>query len=150
MKTNQLFLSAAIAVATVSCSGPGVDVRAIKSPLAQGQQPVDFRIAEGNSQLALGNVALALEAYRKALREKPDSVEAMVGIATCYDKMGRFDLSRRHLEMALAVAPANTELYSIFAESLELQGKRDEAARVKAELAPVSYTHLTLPTTERV
>ena len=135
MKTNQLFLSAAIAVATVSCSGPGVDVRAIKSPLAQGQQPVDFRIAEGNSQLALGNVALALEAYRKALREKPDSVEAMVGIATCYDKMGRFDLSRRHLEMALAVAPANTELYSIFAESLELQGKRDEAARVKAELA---------------
>jgi hypothetical protein len=135
MKTNQLFLSAAIAVATVSCSGPGVDVRAIKSPLALGQQPVDFRIAEGNSQLALGNVALALEAYRKALREKPDSVEAMVGIATCYDKMGRFDLSRRHLEMALAVAPANTELYSIFAESLELQGKRDEAARVKAELA---------------
>ncbi len=135
MKTNQLFLSAAIAVATVSCSGPGVDVRAIKSPLAQGQQPVDFRIAEGNSQLALGNVALALEAYRKALREKPDSVEAMVGIATCYDKMGRFDLSRRHLEMALAVAPANTELYSIFAESLELQGKRDEAARVKTELA---------------
>lgn len=135
MKTNQLMLSIAAAVCTISCSSTGIDVRAIKSPLAQGQQPVDFRIAEGNSQLALGNVALALEAYRKALREKPDSIQAMVGIATCYDKMGRFDLSRRNLEMALAVAPDNTELYSIFAESLELQGKRDEAARVKAELA---------------
>ena len=110
MKANHLMLGVAAAVCTVSCSGPGVDVRAIKSPLAQGQQPVDFRIAEGNSQLALGNVALALEAYRKALREKPDSVEAMVGMATCYDRMGRFDLSRRQLEMALAVAPANTEL----------------------------------------
>jgi len=135
MKANHLMFGIAAAACTMSCSAPGVDVRAIKSPLAQGQQPVDFRIAEGNSQLALGNVALALEAYRKALREKPDSVEAMVGMATCYDRMGRFDLSRRQMEMALAVAPANTELYSIFAESLEVQGKRDEAARVKAELA---------------
>jgi hypothetical protein len=135
MKANHLMFGIAAAACTMSCSAPGVDVRAIKSPLAQGQQPVNFRIAEGNSQLALGNVALALEAYRKALREKPDSVEAMVGMATCYDRMGRFDLSRRQMEMALAVAPANTELYSIFAESLEVQGKRDEAARVKAELA---------------
>ena len=45
--------------------------------------------------------ALALEAYRKALREDPQSVGAMMGIATCYDRMGRFDLSRRHYEMAL-------------------------------------------------
>jgi hypothetical protein len=49
--------------------------------------------------------------------------------------MGRADLSRRHYEMALAVNPANTDTYSLFAQSLESQGQRDEAARVKTELA---------------
>ena len=134
MKIIQLICGAAAALGTISCA-TGVDVRAIKGPLAAGSHPADFRIAEGNSQMALGNVALALEAYRKALREKPDSVEAMVGMANAYDKMGRHDLSRRQFEMALAIQPANTEIYSIFAESLDGQGKRDEAARVKAELA---------------
>ena len=37
--------------------------------------------------------------------------------------------------MALAVDPANTEVYSLFAQSLDAQGQRDEAARVKTELA---------------
>ena len=69
-KSNLTFLSLAAAIAVVSCSGPGVDVRAIKSPLAAGRQPVDFRLAEGNAQFALGNIGLALEAYRKALREQ--------------------------------------------------------------------------------
>jgi hypothetical protein len=132
--TRLAFLTLA-AIGTASCNTGGVEVRSIKTPLAQGRQPVDFRVAEGHSQLALGNVGLALEAYRKALREQPDSVEALIGLATCYDRMGRFDLSRGHYEMALAVAPANSDLYLLFAMSLETQGRRDEAARVKAELA---------------
>jgi len=128
-------LGVAVAVGTVSCSAGDVSVRPIKSSLAAGQQPVRFRVAEGHSQLALGNVALALEAYRKALREDPQSVDAMMGIAVCYDRMGRFDLSRRHYEMALAIRPADTDVYALFAQSLDVQGKRDEAARVKSELA---------------
>jgi tetratricopeptide (TPR) repeat protein len=123
------------ALGVTSCGSEMVEVRSIKQPLAQGQQPANFRVAEGNAQLALGNVGLAVEAYRKALREQPDSIGAMVGLATCYDRMGRTDLSRRHYEMALAVDPANTNLYSLFAQSLEAQGQRDEAARVKTELA---------------
>ena len=112
-----------------------IEVRSIKQPLAEGRQPANIRVAEGNAQLALGNVGLAIEAYRKALREQPDNVDAMMGLATCYDRMGRSDLSRRHYEMALAVEPANTDVYSHFAQSLDAQGQRDEAARVKTELA---------------
>jgi tetratricopeptide (TPR) repeat protein len=129
------FLCVAAAISTVSCGGGELSVRSIKAPLAEGRQPANIRLAEGNAQLALGNVGLALEAYRKALREQPDSVDAMIGLATCYDRMGRFDLSRRHYEMALANAPAEPDLYTLFAQSLEFQGQRDEAARVKAELA---------------
>ena len=134
MKNASLLLAVG-SIAIASCSGSAIEVRAIKQPLAEGRQPANSRVAEGNAQLALGNVGLAIEAYRKALREEPDSVDAMMGLATCYDRMGRADLSRRHYEMALAVEPANTQVYSQLAQSLDAQGQVDEAARVKAELA---------------
>ena len=135
MKRSTSLLCAAATFAAAACSADSIAVRSIKQPLAEGSQPANFRVAEGNAQLALGNVGLAVESYRKALREQPDSVPAMIGMAACYDRMGRSDLSRRNYEMALAVDPANTEIYSLFAQSLEAQGQRDEAARVKTELA---------------
>ena len=135
MKGASQFTCLVVALSAAACSTGELAVRPIKSNLAEGRQPSNVRVAEGNAQLALGNVALAIEAYRKALREQPNNVEAMVGLANCYDRMGRADISRRHYEMALAVDPANTEIYSHFAQSLDIQGQRDEAARVKAELA---------------
>ena len=135
MKQPPTFIALALALGTTSCSSGELNVRPIKTSLAAGRQPADIRVAEGNAQLALGNVGLAIEAYRKALREQPQSVTAMIGLANCYDRMGRSDLSRRQYELALAVDPANTEIYSLFAQSLDAQGQRDEAARVKTELA---------------
>jgi hypothetical protein len=96
---------------------------------------VPFRIAEARGQLALGNVALALEGFRKAWRDDPNSIDALAGMATCYDRMGRFDLSRRNYEAALAVAPANIEMLGAFAQSLQLQGELAEAQQVRAEIA---------------
>ena len=135
MKGASQFTCIAVAVSAAACSTGDLSIRPIKSNLAEGRQPSNVRVAEGNAQLALGNVALAIEAYRKALREESSNVEAMVGLANCYDRMGRSDISRRHYEMALAADPANTEIYSHFAQSLDIQGQRDEAARVMAELA---------------
>jgi hypothetical protein len=134
-RTPVLIVLAAMTAASCGGGTGDVAIKSIGSPLAQGVQPADVRVAEGNAQMALGNVGLALEAYRKALREAPNSVEALVGVATCYDRMGRFDLSRRHYEAALAAAPQDHELYAQLAHSLELQGRVDEAAQVKKELA---------------
>lgn len=123
-------------LANSACGSEGkLQVRAMPTPLAQGKQPVPFRIAEALGQLALGNVALALESFRKAAREDPSSIEALAGIATCYDRMGRFDLSRRNYEAALAIAPGNTSLLGAFAASLDLQGRTAEAASVRREIA---------------
>ncbi|MBA3666826.1 MAG: LytR C-terminal domain-containing protein [Sphingomonas sp.] len=130
--TTGLCLIASLAAA--ACSKQ-VEIRSIASTLTPGPQPANIRVAEGTAQYALGNTGLALEAFRKALREQPGNVEAMVGLAACYDRMGRFDLSRKNYEMALAVAPTDTALYTAFVQSLELQGQFPEAARVKAELA---------------
>ncbi|WP_205479706.1 LytR C-terminal domain-containing protein [Sphingomonas arenae] len=110
-------------------------IRAKPGNLAPGEQPVSFRVAEARAHFALGNVALALEGFRKALREDAGSVDAMNGLAACYDRMGRFDLSRRYYEMALAVAPGDPRLYANLALSLDMQGKREEAASVRAEMA---------------
>lgn len=136
MTKRLISISLTAALAATACSSGGeLSVRSISSPLAAGRQAANFRLAEGNSQFALGNIGLALEAYRKALREDSASIDAMVGLAACYDRMGRSDLSRRHYEMALATQPAEPALYAAFAQSLDSQGQAPEAARVKAELA---------------
>ncbi|MGI8932144.1 MAG: LytR C-terminal domain-containing protein [Sphingomicrobium sp.] len=135
MPKQIISLSIVAALAATACSSGELNVRSIASPLAAGRQPANFRLAEGNAQFALGNVGLALEAYRRALREEPASIDAMVGLAACYDRMGRHDLSRRHYEMALATQPTEPALYAAFAQSLDNQGQAPEAARVKAEFA---------------
>jgi hypothetical protein len=128
--------AATLMLAAASCGEEGkLNIRSLPSPLAAGEHAVSFRVAEARAQYALGNVALALEGYRKALRDDPQSVDALGGLAACYDQMGRFDLSRRYHESALALAPQNTQLYADLAASLTLQGQTEEAASVRAEMA---------------
>ena len=136
MNGGSKFLASAAVLALAGCGGSQakLQIRATPAPLSAMAKPVPFRIAEANGHLALGNVALALESYRKALREQPESVEAMIGLAACYDRMARFDLSRRYYEAALAVVPADTSVLNAFARSLDLQGHSDEAAAVRREI----------------
>jgi hypothetical protein len=146
-------LVAALSVGAVACAQQGkLAIRPLPTALAQGDRPVSFRVAEANGQFALGNVALALESYRKALREDPQSIDALVGRAACYDAFGRFDLSRRDYEDALALAPADTRLLGLFAASLMRQGLAEEAAAVQREMAaraghsaPASSVTVALP-----
>ena len=138
---NQIKLAAAGAIAVAvlaACSTQTVEIRPIKSNLSDQQLTAQGRVAEGMGQLALGNVGLAQEAFRKALREDPANVDAMMGLAACYDRMGRPDLSRKQYEMALAAKPRDTQIYAEFAQSLTQQGEAKEAARVKAEIAAIS------------
>ena len=118
-------------VATTGCSSPqgDVEIRAVSSaPKAEG-------LAQAEAQLAMGNVATALEGFRKVARQDPHNVEAALGIARSYDGMGRFDVSRRWYETALASAPDDPAVLGAFAASLERQGRASEAASVRAEVA---------------
>ena len=62
MTKRLISLSLATVLAASACSSSELSVRSIASPLAAGKQSTNFRLAEGNAQFALGNVALALEA----------------------------------------------------------------------------------------
>lgn len=130
-------LCSAAAVAVVACAGPQgkLEIRPTSTALAASGQPLAERIADARGQLALGNVGLALESFRKAAREDPTSTDALLGIAVSYDQMGRFDLSRRNYEAALALAPGDVRLLEAFAESLSGQGLSAEAASVRQEIA---------------
>jgi len=119
-----------------ACTGATeIAVRPQPGTLAPGQQTASFRVAEARSYFRLGSIGLAAEGFRRALREEPASVDALNGLAACYDKMGRFDLSRSYYERALALAPGDARLYANLATSLALQGKTAEASAVRAELA---------------
>jgi tetratricopeptide (TPR) repeat protein len=120
--------------AASGCAGSGeLTIRPQAGGLAAGERPPSFRVAEARAQFALGNIALAAEGFRRAIREDPASVDALNGIAACYDRMGRFDLSRDYYERALALAPGDGRLYANLATSLELQGRGPEAARLRGE-----------------
>lgn len=127
--------AAVLAIAGCGANNGELKIRAMPTPLAQGERPVSFRVAEARAQFALGNVALALESFRKAQREEPGSIDAVLGIAACYDRMGRFDLSDRYIQTALAIDPDNADALTALAASLTLQGKPADAAKVRQELA---------------
>ncbi len=137
MHRGGMFLvSAAVLACTACLGGEGrLEIRPSANGLKAGPEPVPLRVAEARGHLMLGNVALALQGFRKAARDDPASVSALAGIAQCYDQMRRFDLSRRHYEMALAIAPRDPILLAAFAGSLDQQGMRAEAASVRRELA---------------
>lgn len=120
-----------ISLAATSCASPTPETRIRPA----GAAPVSGTVADGEAQLALGNVALAMENFRKALREQPSDIRAMSGLALSYEDMGRTDLARKWLETALAVAPDNPELLHQLADVLDLQGSHDQAVAVRAEAA---------------
>ncbi len=136
MRRRKVAAAAALALFAASCGTSGkLAIKPLPSALAEGRHPVSFRVAEALGQFALGNVALALESYRKALRDEPASIDALTGVAACYDAMGRYDMSRRYYEEALALAPADTRLLGMLAASLLQQGRAEEAAAVRREAA---------------
>src|SRR5574338_813655 len=136
MRGGMKALLVTVAFAAAGCTSGAAEISI--RPLADPGSKLRPGIGEARVQLALGNVGLALEAFRKVLREQPDSAEAYAGIAACYDAMGRFDVARQNYEAALALAPKDPALLGALAVSLDKQGKRAEAAAVRDEIADLA------------
>jgi tetratricopeptide (TPR) repeat protein len=144
---KSLLVVASLAAASCSAAPGEVKIRPIADP-ASKMRPGDDRLADAKAQLALGNVGLALEGFRRGSREAPDSAEAFAGMAACYDAMGRYDLAQSNYEAALALAPRNAALLTALAGSLDRQGKRDAAAEVRNEVALLNAAAAALDQTQ--
>jgi hypothetical protein len=128
-----LILLAGAALTSGCARDPAVEVRAVG--VSAREAATDDQLALGRAALAMGNVGIALQQFRHSLRLHPGSVEALSGIALCYDHMGRADLSRRYYEEALAFAPADMRLLRMYAASLARHGAVGEAQAVISEIA---------------
>lgn len=138
MTLSANWLAAPFALTLASCvaNDGKFDVRPIANPIAAAKERGSPMVQEGRSLLAMGSIGLALEAFRKSLRDDPASnVQALAGIAACYERMGRWDLARANYEAALAIEPTNEILLNTFAASLDQQGRHREATALRAEIA---------------
>lgn len=136
----RLIFAGMAALMASSCSSPElsrseIQVRSATSPgLAVGE---DAYVA-AKRQLALGNMGLAIDGFRKAVRENPSSADALNGLAVAYDRIGRFDLSREAFEQALALAPSDRAIMHNLERSLTAQGRHAEAGRLAREMGEVT------------
>ncbi len=77
----------------------------------------------GRALLAIGDVTGAMAAFRQALLDSPQSVDALNGLGVCYDRLGRYDISRGYYDSALAIDPDSPLVLNNFGYSLYLQGQ---------------------------
>ena len=131
------FATACLAAAGCTAQSSGIEIRPIADPAAKLRPGAD-RTADARGQLAIGNVGLAVEGFRTALREDPRNIDAYVGLAACYEKMGRFDLAGRYYQEALAFAPRDARILAAYAGTLEQQGDRAGAAQVREEISELA------------
>ena len=114
---GKLLLATAGSAAASCAAGPGkLQIRPIADAGAKLRQG-NGDLAEAQSMLRLGNVGLALEAFRRIQRQQPTSADAFAGIASCYAAMGRYDLAQSNDEAALAFAPSNSALLNALADA---------------------------------
>ena len=126
-------LLSGVALAGCSTANEGLKVRPIANPSAALSNGDALAVARG--QFMLGNVGLALEAFRKAQRENPNNPDVVAGIGDCYAAMGRFDIAEASYEEALALAPRDHVLLLGLASVLERGGDLKRAADIRAEAA---------------
>lgn len=90
---------------------------------------VAAELAAGRLALAGSQLVPALQHYTRALALAPESTAALNGVAVCYDRLGRFDLSRTYYEIALGIDPAAPDILNNYGYSLYLQGEYAQAQR---------------------
>ena len=95
----------------------GLRLNALNTPEASGDN-----YQTGRGLLAVGDATGALAAFRQALLEAPQSVDALNGMAVAYDRLGRYDISRSYYDSALAIDPESLLVLNNLGYSLYLQG----------------------------
>jgi tetratricopeptide (TPR) repeat protein len=98
-----------------------------------GQQDVLLLVAAGDLKRVQGDIAAAIESYRKALAERPQLPAALVGLARADISQGNDDEARKLLQAALSQDPedafANGELGRLEAREGDSKGALDHLRR---------------------
>ena len=85
---------------------------------------------KGKQLFTEGKYGLALEAFRQANAQNPNSVNVLNGIAACYDQLQRYDLANSYYFKALKVQPNSVKTLNNLAYSYMLQNRYADAQKI--------------------
>ncbi|UZW55448.1 tetratricopeptide repeat protein [Sphingobium sp. JS3065] len=128
---NKGVVAVILIMATAACASPQKGVLSIRPVNQLG--PAQDALARGDLLFSRGEYALALDAFRRAVRNDPADAHGLNGVAISYAAMGRHDLAREFFELALARAPQDARIARNFARSLSAQGLKGEAEALLAQ-----------------
>jgi hypothetical protein len=84
----------------------------------------------GKRYFAEKRYGLALDAFQSELRYNGKSINALNGIAACYDKLNRYDVAVSYYYKALRLDPESPRILSNLGYSFLLQGRDADAIKV--------------------
>ncbi len=128
----------ALLLALPGCSGswPEIDTL-VGTPAPAGKLATLTPYDRGKEHFQAGLLGLALQSFRKALADSPDSVATLNAVGATYDRLGRFDLAGNYFQRALSIEPKSAQTLNNIGFSYMLQGRLDDAA----EYLKRAYAH---------
>ena len=121
------------AVVLAGCQSSKVDTSSTESlDAGMGLAPVS-ELAQGQAQFADANYGLAEKYFRKAVEQRPDDADALLGLAASYDELGRFDFAERAYQELFKVAGRKPQVVSNYGYSHLLRGDKKKARELFKE-----------------
>lgn len=156
MRSKPILQAVALAALTVGLSGCAmlpkfakwVEVRPVQAASSRPLTRKDRYYQSAVGAIANRDYALALDYLQTARAADPTDVRVLNAFGVVYDKLGRFDLSRRYYEQARVLAPDSAVVATNEAYSLRLQGWAASEARpvvLGAVIGPEAAAPATVP-----
>jgi hypothetical protein len=98
----------------------GIDAEALNSDRLNAYD-------RGKAYMEAGQIGLAVQSFRRALRENPERVDSLNALAIAYERLGRNDLAERYFTEALSVQPRSAQTLNNLGFFFARQGKYDIA-----------------------
>src|SRR5215510_16417117 len=126
-------------VLVAGCAGVATNTESLSVLLQRsGQSQAKLSAYEqGKRHLQFKSPGLAVAAFEEALKEHPDSVPALNGLAVAYDRLGRADVAQRYLDRALTLDPESPVTLNNLAYLNLVQGNT-AVAQAYAERAKIA------------
>ena len=96
----------------------------------------------GDLRLQNNEAEAATTAYRRALDQRPDNMQAILGLARAQDRQGRRDAALDALRSAVAYAPNNARVVEQYMNYESRHGRRERVLAMREKLAEANPENL--------
>ena len=139
-QVGRLLRVIALASLTAACNQTGLTPSPVPNPIT-GQNPGDVKyypsdqpVRLGTQRFYEGSFGVAQLYFQDAVEKSPNDVMAWIGLAACYDRLGRFDLADRAYAAAAKLEGDTPRLLNNEGYSYMLRGDL-QTARAKFHAA---------------